>query len=197
MSIDQWSSVAANNASGVTGVNFAEGQAPSSLNDSCRAIMADVAAWYAAVDPAGRIEQYGGSSVPSGWLECDGSAVSRATYARLFAAISTTWGAGDGSTTFNVPDFRGRTLIGKGTGSGLTARALAATGGEENHTLTQAELPTSTATIATQTQNLGTGGGSGVNFKVAGSGDTTGALGSGTGHNTMQPFAVTMFIIRT
>lgn len=117
MSIDQWSSVAANNASGVTGVNWAEGQAPSTVNDSARALMADVATWYAAVDPAGRIEQYGGASAPTGWLECDGSAVNRTTYARLFTAISTTWGVGDGSTTFNVPDFRGRVLVGKGTGT--------------------------------------------------------------------------------
>jgi microcystin-dependent protein len=117
MSIDQWSSTPANNASGVTGVNWAEGQAPSTVNDSARQLMADVATWYAAVDPAGRIEQYGGSSAPTGWLECDGSAVDRTTYARLFTAISTTWGIGNGTTTFNVPDFRGRVLVGKGTGT--------------------------------------------------------------------------------
>lgn len=54
----------------------------------------------------------------TGWLLCDGSAVSRATYADLFTAISTTYGAGDGSTTFNVPDYRGRIPIGAGTGVG-------------------------------------------------------------------------------
>lgn len=117
MSIDQWSTTPANNASGVTGVNWAEGQAPSTVNDSARQVMADVAAWYAAVDPAGRIEQYGGASAPTGWLECDGSAVNRTTYARLFTAISTTWGVGDASTTFNLPDFRSRVLVGKGTGT--------------------------------------------------------------------------------
>lgn len=67
--------------------------------------------------PAGVVMDYAGSSVPTGWLECDGSAVSRTTYANLFTAISTTWGAGDGATTFNLPDFRGRTRIGKGTGT--------------------------------------------------------------------------------
>lgn len=117
MTIDQWSTTPANNASGVTGVNWAEGQAPSTVNDSARQVMADVAAWYAAVDPAGRIEQYGGASAPTGWLECDGSAVNRTTYARLFTAISTTWGVGDASTTFNLPDFRSRVLVGKGTGT--------------------------------------------------------------------------------
>lgn len=63
---------------------------------------------------AGEVRFVAFSSVPSGWLECDGSAVSRTTYAALFAAISTTFGAGDGSTTFNLPDLRGRTPLGKG-----------------------------------------------------------------------------------
>lgn len=60
---------------------------------------------------------YAGSSIPTGWLECNGAAVSRTTYAALFSAISTTWGTGDGSTTFNLPDMRGKTPIGDGTGT--------------------------------------------------------------------------------
>ena len=55
------------------------------------------------------------SSAPTGWLACDGSAVSRSTYATLFSAIGTTWGTGDGSSTFNVPDLRGAYLRGTGT----------------------------------------------------------------------------------
>ena len=58
--------------------------------------------------PSGAILQFAGSAAPSGYLLCDGSAVSRTTYAALFSAIGTTYGTGDGSTTFNVPDFRGR-----------------------------------------------------------------------------------------
>lgn len=54
--------------------------------------------------PAGKVEAYAGSTIPDGYLLCDGSAVSRTTYSRLFSAIGTTHGAGDGSTTFNVPD---------------------------------------------------------------------------------------------
>lgn len=73
---------------------------------------------------AGIIQMFAGATPPSGWLVCDGSAVSRTTYATLFAAIGTTWGTGDGSTTFNLPDLRGRAPIGAGTGSGLTARTL-------------------------------------------------------------------------
>ena len=72
-----------------------------------------------------------GGTPPAGWLEADGSAISRTTYAELFALIGTTYGTGDGSTTFNLPDARGRTAIGAGQGSGLTNRALAAKGGEE------------------------------------------------------------------
>ncbi len=80
-------------------------------------------------------------AVPSGFLACDGAAVSRATYADLFAVIGTTHGAGDGVTTFNLPDARGRSAVGTGQGSGLTNRALGATGGAESHTLTEAQMP--------------------------------------------------------
>jgi microcystin-dependent protein len=65
--------------------------------------------------PAGAITAFGGASAPTGWLLCDGSAVNRTTYATLFALFSTTYGVGDGSTTFNLPDLRGRTIVGKGT----------------------------------------------------------------------------------
>lgn len=70
--------------------------------------------------PAGIIQAYGGTSVPAGWLLCDGSAVLRGAYARLFTAISTAYGNGNGSSTFNVPDLRGLFLRGTdnmGTGA--------------------------------------------------------------------------------
>jgi microcystin-dependent protein len=63
---------------------------------------------------AGIVVPYAGASAPDGFLICDGSAVSRSTYARLFAVISTTYGVGDGSTTFNLPDLRGTSVIGVG-----------------------------------------------------------------------------------
>ena len=83
--------------------------------------------------PIGTVIDYAGSTVPRGYLECNGQAVSRTTYALLFAAIGTAWGTGDGSTTFNLPDFRGRVSIGAGTGtaSGATAHVFASTGGDE------------------------------------------------------------------
>ena len=64
------------------------------------------------VVPTGTIISYAGATVPAGWLLCDGSAVSRTTYTALFAALNTAWGFGDGSTTFNVPDLRGRFMRG-------------------------------------------------------------------------------------
>ena len=96
--------------------------------------------------PVGMIMDFAGTSltVPAGYLACDGSAVSRTTYADLFAVIGTTWGSGDGSTTFNLPDLRGRTAIGSGTGtaSDATAHSLGSSGGAETHTLTPSETAT-------------------------------------------------------
>ena len=78
--------------------------------------------------PAGAIVAYGGSAAPGGWLLCDGSAVSRTTYADLFAVLGTTHGAGDGSTTFNLPNLRDRFVRGKGASS-----AIGDTGGAATH----------------------------------------------------------------
>jgi microcystin-dependent protein len=104
------------------------------------------------ITPAGALLAFAGTSVPSGWLMCDGSAVSRTTYATLFSAIGTTYGAGDGSTTFNVPDMRGRIAAGVdnmgGTDAGRLnwANTLGTTGGSQTHTLTTSEMPSHTHT---------------------------------------------------
>lgn len=106
--------------------------------------------------PAGAVLDYAGSSAPTGYLMCYGQAVSRATYADLFTAIGTTHGAGDGSTTFNVPDCRGRVGVGKDdmggsaanrvttAGSSIDGATLGATGGAQNVTLTTAQIPSHT-----------------------------------------------------
>jgi microcystin-dependent protein len=70
--------------------------------------------------PVGLLAPFAGASAPSGWLLCDGSAVSRTTYAPLFAVIGTTYGAGDGSTTFNLPDMRAASPVGAGTSTQFT-----------------------------------------------------------------------------
>lgn len=74
--------------------------------------------------PSGAIVAFGGATAPGGWLICDGSAVSRTTFAALFAAIATAYGAGDGSTTFNLPDLRGRAAVGKDDMGGSAANRL-------------------------------------------------------------------------
>lgn len=87
--------------------------------------------------PTGAILPYGGSSAPSNFLLCDGTAVSRSTYATLFGVIGTSYGSGNGSTTFNLPDFRGRTTVGAGTGT-VTASGVDADVSTGDDTLTVA-----------------------------------------------------------
>lgn len=157
--------------------------------------------------PAGTVIDFAGSTPPSGWLECDGSAVSRTTYATLFAAIGTTWGVGDGSTTFELPDLRGRTTLGAGTGDTLTARTLGATGGREAHTEVAAHGHNITDTGHTHGPTVSTGAGG---TTPAGPGNGTSAGGS-TGSATtgitinstgdasvdhMNPFAVVRKLIK-
>jgi len=116
--------------------------------------------------PAGMIMPTAGSVEPSGWLYCYGQNLSRTTYARLFTAVGTTYGAGDGSTTFGMPDLRGRTIAGRdnmgGTTasrltaglSGITGTTLGSAGGTETHTLTTAQMPTHTHTQDSHSHGL-------------------------------------------
>jgi microcystin-dependent protein len=168
--------------------------------------------------PAGALAMFAGAAAPAGWLLCDGAAVSRTTFADLFAAIGTTWGAGDGTTTFGLPDLRGRSAIGAGTGPSLSARTLAATGGAETHQLTAGEMPShthfafanasSSNATATDVNNTSQSvrelndGTSSSNFRVkatatAATVGLTSSAGSGAAHNNMQPFAVVNYIIKT
>lgn len=148
--------------------------------------------------PSGTVLPFAGGTVPDGYLLCDGSAVNRTTYARLFTAIGTTWGAGDGSTTFLVPDGRGRTMIGAGTGSGLTARTLGQTLGEEAHTMAEAELYPHVHSVQmrsrTATQNVDGGAVNVPNTTLATY--DSGSTGSGTPFNVMQPSFVGNWIIK-
>jgi microcystin-dependent protein len=92
--------------------------------------------------PPGTIAAFGGISPPPGWIACDGRDLSTSdpAYAALHTAIKFSWG-GNGTSTFKVPDLRGRTSIGEGQGPGLSARSLGAVGGEESHILTQDQMP--------------------------------------------------------
>jgi microcystin-dependent protein len=149
---------------------------------------------------------FAGSSAPSGWLLCYGQAVSRTTYADLWAALDTTYGAGDGSTTFNLPDLRGRAAVGKDNmgggapagritfaGSGITGTTLGSAGGTETHTLSKAQLAVHNHTV--NTGAYGAGGPYGdPNYYAAG---TTGNEGSGDAHQNTQPSIILNYIIKT
>lgn len=90
---------------------------------------------------AGMIMMFGGTTEPAGWLFCDGRAVNRTTYAELFAVIDTNYGAGDGSTTFNLPDLSGKFPLGVSSTYPLNYTQTGSSGGEETHKLTTAEIP--------------------------------------------------------
>lgn len=172
-------------------------------------------AWSASATPSGVIMDFAGSTAPTGYLLCDGTAYSRTTYSALYAAIGTTWGSGDGSTTFNVPDLRGRTAVGAGSGSGLTTRSLAATGGEETHLLTAAEAGVGSHYHTDSGHSHGGplyygSSGSGIGFVISAAAVNNGAWATASGnaniqstsaaassaHNNMQPFVVVNKIIK-
>ena len=160
--------------------------------------------------PSGVVMPYAGSSAPTGFLLCDGSAISRSTYSDLFSAISTTYGTGDGSSTFNVPDLRGRVVAGQDdmggssanrltdqTG-GLNGDTLGDTGGSETHTLSTAQMPSHTHTVAAQQQVGGDStnrGGSGELGAAATI--TSSSTGGDSAHNNVQPTIILNYIIRT
>jgi microcystin-dependent protein len=104
-------------------------------------------------EPVGVVKSYAGTSAPSGYLFCDGSAVSRTTYAALFGIIGTTYGAGNGTTTFNLPDLRQRFVMTKAaTGTGA---ALGDTGGTIDHIHTVDPPNTTSGTPSATVANLG------------------------------------------
>lgn len=149
--------------------------------------------------PPGAIITFGGTSAPTGYLDCDGSAVSRSTYSALFSAIGTTWGSGNGTTTFNVPDLSRRVLMGSGgTGSATIANSVGSTGGAETHTLTTAEIPSHSHTMTWYFNQSG-----GVSYATRDStngtntANQTGSTGGGGSHNNIQPSAIVKYVIKT
>lgn len=148
-----WNAIIADIATALSGVITRDGQSPPSASIPMGSQkITGLAPGTASTDavnlsqlqqfvPPGVMMDYAGAAAPTGFLLCDGSAHSRTTQAALFAAIGTTWGAGDGVTTFNVPDFRRRVAVGSGgAGTGTLGNAVGNTGGAETHVLTTAEL---------------------------------------------------------
>ena len=167
--------------------------------------------------PTATIVPWSSSSVPSGFLECNGAAVSRSTYSALFAIVGTTYGTGDGSSTFNVPNLADNVAVGKSPN-----KALASTGGANTVTSTgnvggsTANATLSTAQLASHSHPGGGNSygnwssqsfpGGGKLFNPA----STGSAGSGSGHShnmsanftgdatsVIQPYLAVTYIIKT
>lgn len=172
------------------------------------------AIWYTAPDtvPVGAISDFAGTSAPTGWLLCYGQAISRTTYDDLFAVIATTFGVGDGSTTFNLPDLRGRVSAGQddmggtsanrltGTSGGVDGDTFGATGGAETHTLTEAEMPSHDHNAPTGTNFSSYVGGAGLGVgsrQFTGErGVATDSTGGSSAHNNVQPTIILNKIIK-
>lgn len=176
------------------------------------------------VIPAGSLQSFAGSSAPNGWLLCYGQAVSRTLYPYLYTAIGTTYGSGDGLTTFNVPDLRGRfiagldnmggsaagRLTGSNTGNISSPTTLGSAGGEENHTVLTGEMPSHSHLDSghTHSYTYDAPSGSGASY-AAGSyfissiSSNTGTgyaniqnTGGGGSHNTTPPAMVVNWLIK-
>ena len=147
--------------------------------------------------PTGAIIGFGSATPPTGWLACNGANVSRTTYSALFAVISTTFGAGDGTTTFTLPTSARRTLVGSGgTGTATLGAVTGNSGGEEAHTQIIAELADHTHTALGIGPPSPTGPSFASGRNTSPSGDT-GSTGSGTAFNIIQPSLIVTYIIKT
>jgi microcystin-dependent protein len=157
----------------------------------------------------GEIIQWAGTASPDPkWLVCDGGSLLRADYPDLFAVIGVTYGSADG-THFNIPDLRGRTALGVGSGTGLSTYNAGDAGGEENHTLTTPETPSHSHADAGHTHTEGIAVpaigaalvGVPIPSAVPGIGVTglgsanIGNAGGGGSHNNLQPYLATNFLI--
>lgn len=157
--------------------------------------------------PVGTVMPTALSNAPVGWLLCYGQSVSRTSYASLFNAIGTTYGSGDGTTTFNLPDLRGRVVAGKdnmgGTAAGrltssVAGSTLGASGGAQTHTLSAGEMPAHTHTLNNSYADFGA---TGIALDLSGgrtpSSYTTSSAGGGAAHNNVQPTIILNYMIKT
>ena len=171
--------------------------------------------------PTATIVPWSSASVPSGFLECDGSAVSRSTYSALFAIVGTTYGSGDGSSTFNVPNLQDNVAVGKSNNKALASTGGANTvtstgnvgGSTANATLSESQLASHSHGInASNPQSPFVGAGLHVGFPATINNATKNSrnAGSGSGHShnmsatfsgdatsVIQPYLTVIYIIKT
>lgn len=169
---------------------------------------------WASAFSSGMLVPYAGASAPSGWLLCYGQAVSRTTYSALFSALGTTYGSGDGSTTFNVPDLRGRVIAGQddmggssanrltGQSGGLNGDTLGGTGGAETHQLTTAQMPSHSHSMGSNSRvQVGLDNGEAYSgyspTQYSPTTYSTQSTGSDAAHNNVQPTLILNYIIKT
>lgn len=152
--------------------------------------------------PIGAIMPFGGGTVPDNYLLCDGQAVSRTEYATLFQTIGTAFGVGDGSTTFNIPNLKGRVPVGVDS-TQTEFDTLGETGGEKKHTLTANEMPRHNHMVydvaggnitfpAYTAKSNGSTGGSEITAYAA----VTTYAGGDQPHNILQPYQTANYIIK-
>jgi microcystin-dependent protein len=156
--------------------------------------------------PAGSILAWVSNTIPSNYAEANGQALSRSTYSDLFAICGIEFGAGDGSTTFNVPNLSGRVIVASDV-SQLDFDSLGKTGGAKTHTLTVAEMPSHKHALGPNTGgNVGYSEAGGPNLYTVGFGATRGGIGTpdltagqtggGGSHNNLQPYMALKYIIK-
>lgn len=155
--------------------------------------------------PIGSVVKWFSTTIPTNWLECNGQAISRTEYAELFAVIGTKYGSGDGNTTFNLPNIKGKTTVGLDIDD-TDFNELGKTGGEKTHTLTENEIPPMDVHMTQHTwfDRGGLEAGGAVNRKVVAGGGTGGSPefvigtvnGGGQAHNNLQPYIVSNYIIK-
>lgn len=144
--------------------------------------------------PIGAIFIYASNTIPSKWLLCSGQELNRTEYSELFNIIGTIYGEGNGSTTFNLPNLKGRVPVGKDDND-YDFDILGKTGGEKEHTLTINEMPNHNHKIGVDNNTFGAGSYPN-NRALEGTGLTTSSTGGGQAHNNLQPYIILNYIIK-